>query len=228
MTLPTTPASAAGADPAPELEFAVEGVEPVRYAAVPTLGFRLAVERIDGGAVRSVALNAQIRIAATRRTYAPSEQERLLEIFGPTEQWSRSVRSLLWLNATMNVPAFTGRTLYELQIPCTYDFELTSARYFDALEGGEIPLEFLFGGSVFYAGPGGALRVASIAWDREAEFRLPVAVWRDMMDQFFPGAAWMRLGKDSFDRLYAYKVRQALASWEDTVDSLLHEAGEDS
>lgn len=228
MALPTTPASAVGADSAPNLEFAVEGAEPVRYAAVPTLGFRLALERVDGGSVRSVALNTQIRIAATRRSYTPAEQEGLFEIFGRPEEWSRSVRSLLWLNATAHVPSFTGRTVFDLEVPCSYDFELTSARYFDALEDGEIPLEFLFGGSVFYAGPGGGLQVASIAWDREAEFRLPVAVWREMMDQFFPGAAWLRLGKESFDRLYAYKARQALPSWEDAVDSLLREAGEDT
>jgi Family of unknown function (DUF6084) len=226
MVLPTTPRGAGGAETAPQLEFSVEGAEPVRYAAVPSLGFKLALERVDGGAVRSVALNAQIRIAATRRSYSREEQERLFEIFGPIEMWSRSVRSLLWLNATAHVPAFEGRTVYELELPCSYDFELTSARYFDALEDGEIPLEFLFGGSVFYAGPNGGLQVASIAWDREAEFRLPVTVWRDMMDQFFPGAAWLRLGKESFDRLYAYKSSRALASWEEAVDSLLVEAGE--
>jgi len=228
MVLPTTPPGAGGAETAPQLEFSVEGAEPVRYAAVPTLAFKLALERVDGGAVRSVALNTQIRIAATRRSYAPEEQKRLFEIFGPVELWSRSVRSLLWLNATAHVPAFEGRTVYELEVPCSYDFELTSARYFDALEDGQIPLEFLFGGSVFYAGPNGALQVASIAWDREAEFRLPISVWRDMMNQFFPGAAWLRLGKDSFDRLYAYKAGRALTSWEDAIDSLLAEAGEES
>ena len=35
------------------------------------------------------------------------------------------------------------------------------------------------------------------------------------------GTAWLRLRKDSFDRLAAYKSRHALATWEDAVDALL-------
>ena len=218
--------SAASATDAPQLEFSVESVQAVRYAAVPTLGFALRIRRLGGGEVRSVALNAQLRIAATGRSYNPAEQERLFELFGRPEQFGKTVRSLLWTNATANVPPFRDSTLYELAIPCTYDFEVAAAKYLEALEGGEVPLELLFSGSVFYPEPGGRLQVASISWDREAHYRLPVGVWREMMDRHFGDSAWMRLRRDSFDRLYAYKARNVLASWEDAVDALLLEAGE--
>ncbi len=208
----------------PELEFAVQNAHAVRYAAVPTLGFDLRVGRLDGGAVRSVALNVQLRIAATKRSYTPAEQGRLVEVFGLPEQWSRTVGSLLWTNTTANVPPFTGSTVFELAVGCTYDFEVTAAKYLQGLEGGEVPLEFLFSGTVFYADPDGRLQVASISWDREAECRLPVAVWRDMMDRHFGDTAWVRLRRDRFDRLYAYKARNMHASWEDAVDALLLEA----
>jgi hypothetical protein len=228
MALPAPLGAPPGASP-PQLDFTVESAYRVKYAAVPTLGFELHIARAGGGAVRSVALSAQVRIAATRRSYAASEQTRLFELFGHPEQWSSSVRSLLWAHAAAQVPPFSDSTVIELAMPCTYDFEVTAAKYFNALEDGEIPLELLFSGTVFYADPDGRLQVASIAWDREAEYRLPVAVWRELMDYHFQGSAWLRLRQETFDRLYAYKAQNALPSWEDAVEALLREAkrGED-
>lgn len=215
-----------GAGSAPQLEFAIEEAGELRHAAVPTLRFALRVASSGGARVRSIALNVQIRIAATRRHYDERAEGRLLELFGRPEQWGRSLRSLHWLNVPLQVGPFDGDTVVDLPVTCTYDLEVTAARYFHALEDGEVPLEFLFGGTVFYAGPGGALQVAPIGWDREAEFRLPVAVWRETMDRHFPGSAWMRLRRETFERLHAYRAREALPSWEDAVESLLRAAGE--
>ena len=220
MAVPTRP-DAPAAESSPELEFAVQDAHAVKYAVVPTLGFDLRLGRLDGGAVRSVALNVQLRIAATQRPYSPAEQAHLVEVFGRPEQWARTVSSLLWTNTTANVPSFTGSTVFELTVPCTYDFEVTAAKYLKGLEGGEVPLEFLFSGTVFYADPGGRLQVAAISWDREATYRLPVAVWREVMDHHFGDSAWVRLRRDSFDRLYAYKAGNTFASWEDAVEALL-------
>ena len=224
MAIPISTGAATLASP-PQLEFSVERAYPIRYAAVPTLGFELRVERSDGGAVRSVSLNTQVRIAATQRSYAPGERAQLFEVFGHPEQWSTTVRSLLWTHAAAQVPAFAESTVFELAVPCTYDFEVTAAKYLSALEDGEIPLELLFGGTVFYADDGGRLQVASIAWDREAHHRLPVSVWQETMDAHFRGSAWLRLRRETFDRLYAYKARGTLASWDDAVEALLAEAG---
>lgn len=220
MTLPARAAAAPTAS-APELEFAVENGYAVKYAVAPTLGFELRVKRSDGGAVRSVALNVQVRIAATRRTYGASEQERLVELFGSPDQWARNVGSFLWTNTTANVGPFTDSTVVELAIPCTYDFDVTAAKYFHALEGGEVPLELLFSGTVFYVDPSGRLQVASISWDREAAYRLPIAVWREMMEHHFGDSPWLRLRRGTFDRLYAYRAQKALLSWDDAVDELL-------
>jgi hypothetical protein len=52
-----------------------------------------------------------------------------------------------------------------------------------------------------------------------------VALWREAMERHFPGAAWLRLGRESFERLTAYKARNTLLTWEQTVDALLEEAG---
>jgi uncharacterized protein DUF6084 len=213
----------AGSVPAPGLSFAIEDGGVMDYAAVPTLRFGVRVE--SSGPVRSLALNAQVRIAATRRSYTDHEEERLAELFGRPEQWGHTLRSLHWANVALQVPAFSGSTIVELPITCTYDLEVSASGYMDALEDGEVPLEFLFGGSVFYPGRE-SLQVQPISWDQEAEFRLPVAAWRQMMDRFYPDSAWLRLHKDAYDRLHAYRARNALLNWEDTVDSLLREAGE--
>jgi Family of unknown function (DUF6084) len=211
--------------PIPQLDFAIEGASPLERAAAPTLRFGL---RIAGGGVpvRSILLDVQVQIAARRRPYDDATEERLYELFGEPERWGSTLRTLPWTRATLAVPPFSGATTVDLAVPCTYDFEVVASRYLDALRDGDVPLEFLFGGTVFYADAGGLLKTARIAWDREADYRLPVRVWRETMDRYFPGSAWLRLRRDSFDRLYAYKARNALTSWEDAVDSLVRASEE--
>jgi hypothetical protein len=209
---------------APDLSFGIDEAGALEHAAAPTLRFALRIETPRD--IRSVSLSVEIRIAATRRAYDERAQARLVELFGRPEDWGRNLHALHWTTLNLTVPAFSGRTLAELKVPCTYDLEVTGARYMNALEDGDVPLEFLFSGAVFYAGPDGRLQVGRIGWDKEAEFRLPVAAWREAMDRHFPGAAWLRLERGSFDRLAAYKARHTLLTWEQTLDALLTEAGE--
>jgi hypothetical protein len=205
----------------PNLDFRVAGAEVQEFAAVPSLLFKLRVENLEEEPIRSVALNTQIRIAATQRHYDSAEQERLLELFGEPSRWKDTLRSLLWTHTVLQVPAFSGSTVADMPVPCTYDLEVVAAKYFYALEDGEVPLEFLFSGTVFYAGADGRLQVERIPWEKEAEFRLPVRLWKEMMDHYFPNSAWIRLRRDAFDRLYDYKVRKGLPTWEAAVEALL-------
>jgi hypothetical protein len=205
----------------PDLEFKLEGAEVADFAAIPSLVFKLRIENLEDEPVRSVALNTQIRIAATGRHYEAAEQERLLELFGEPSRWKDTLRSLLWTHTVLQVPRFSGSTVVDMPVACTYDLEVVAAKYFYALEEGEVPLEFLFSGTIFYAGEGGRLQTTRISWEKEAEFRLPVRLWKEMMDQYFPNSAWVRLRKDAFDQLYDYKVRKGLPTWEATVEALL-------
>ena len=199
----------------------MRGAAPVRYAAVPTLGFELEVTTRATQAIRSINLGVQVQIAARRRSYAPEEHAQLQELFGEPHRWSDTLRTLPWLRTTQVVPAFTGATVVELHVPCTYDLEVTAASYLAALHDGEVPLELLFSGTVFYSADDGLLQAAMIGWDREAEFRMPVAVWRHTMDMYFPGSAWLRLQRETFDRLHAYRAKHAFTSWEQALDHLL-------
>jgi Family of unknown function (DUF6084) len=206
----------------PDLDFGIEGAEVLEFAAVPNLLFKLRIENLEGEPVRSVALNTQIRIAATQRHYEVAEQERLLELFGEPHRWGNTLRSLLWTHTTLQVPPFSGSTVVDMPVTGTYDLEVVAAKYFYALEDGEVPLEFLFSGTVFYAGEDGRLQIARISWEKEAEFRLPVRLWKEMMERYFPNTAWLRLRKDAFDRLYDYKASRGLPTWEAAVEALLH------
>jgi hypothetical protein len=216
MAATPTPAAAAA-----ELAFAVVAADRVEHAAVPTLRFVVRVTAPEGRAIKSVLLDTQIQIAARRRRYDAAAEEKLFELFGAPAGWGSTLRTLPWTRITTVVPPFTGATTVELPVPCSYDLHVVASRYFDALDGGDVPLEFLFSGTVFSAGPGGRLQATRISWESDAEYRFPVAVWQETMARYFRGTAWLRLRKDAFDRLAAYKSRHALATWEDALGSLL-------
>jgi hypothetical protein len=206
----------------PDLDFAVEGAEALTFAAVPSILFKLRIENLGEEPIRSLALSTQVRIAAAQRHYDTAEQERLLEVFGEPHRWGSTLRSLLWTHTTLQVPPLSGSTVVDMPVTCTYDFEVVAAKYFHALEDGEVPLEFLFSGTVFYAGEDGGLQIGRISWEKEAQFRLPVRLWKETMEHYFPNSAWIRLRRDAFDGLYDYKVRRGLPTWEAAVEALLH------
>lgn len=209
-----------GETEAVELDFAVDRVEVVEHAAAPTLEFAL---RVDAGGtdVRSLSLNARIRILAPSRTYDEATGGRLEELFGHRDDWARNLRNLLWLERSVVVPTFSGTTVVPLRVPCTYDFEVSASKYLDAVREGEIPLELLFSGSLFYTGPDGALQTVRLPWDLEARFDLPARVWHGLMDRYFPNTAWLRVRRDAFDRLNAFRGRQIPPTWEAALEKLL-------
>jgi hypothetical protein len=144
-----------------------------------------------------------------------------VELFGPPEGWGKTLRNRLWAHANATVGAFRGSTETILPVPCTYDLNIASTRYFYGLEGGEIPLLFLFSGSIFYSGPDQRLQVVPISWNAECAYRMPTEVWRNLMEQHYPNTAWLSLRRDAFDQLYAYKRRHGIVSWEQAIEQLL-------
>jgi hypothetical protein len=204
-----------------DLNFQIESVEPIAYAASPQLAFRLAITETATTLIQSVLLKCQIRIEPTRRRYQTENPDRLLEMFGPPERWGKTMRSMLWTHAQEFVSSFTGHTTIDLAVPCTFDFNVAATKYFAALEEGEIPLTFLFSGTVFYEADGGGLQVAPISLEKQAGFRLPVAVWKQMMDQYYPHSAWLCIDRDVFDRLLCFKATQGLPTHEKAIEILL-------
>jgi hypothetical protein len=206
----------------PDLSITVASVEVVPYAASPALTFKLRVVNKDTAEkIHTVVLRAQIQIEVARRKYTAEEQERLRDLFGTPDRWGQTLKNLLWTNASVVVPQFTGDTAVDLQVPCTFDFSVATTKYFNGLEGGEIPVVLMFSGTVFYADEDGALRVAPISWEKETTFRVPLKVWKDMMDTYYPNIAWLCLRRDIFEDLDRYKRENGIPSWEQVFETLL-------
>jgi hypothetical protein len=206
----------------PDLNFQIEGVESVSHAAVPLLAFKLRLRNAPADeTIHTVVLRTQIQIEVTRRQYGPQEQERLRDLFGEPSRWGQTLRNMLWTHVDVVVPGFTQDTLVDLTVPCTFDFNVAATKYFHGLQSGDLPLIFLFSGTVFYQGSGGSLQVAPISWEKETKFRLPVRTWQDLIEAYYPNSAWLSLRKDVFERLYQYKVRCGIPTWEQTVERVL-------
>ncbi|MBA3884920.1 MAG: hypothetical protein H0X67_04185 [Acidobacteria bacterium] len=209
----------------PELSFHIPSVAAVPFAAVPLLAFKLEVVNPDESAqVHSGILRCQIQIEATRRRYDADEQARLLDLFGEPERWNSTLKAMLWTHTTIALPQFVDRTVIDVPVPCSFDFNVAATKYFDGLMSGEVPLNFLFSGTVFYESVADrTLQIAPVSWDKEARCRVPVKVWRDLMDYYYPNGAWLRLRRDTFERLAAYKRLHGIPTWEETVDRILPE-----
>ena len=146
----------------PDLQFRIEGVEVARYAATPLLEFKL---RVTSGStagspveIANVNLQCQIQIEAMRRSYGTDEQFKLQDLFGESQRWDQTLRTMLWTRTSLLLPSFEKDCLVDLPVPCTFDFNVVTTKYFHALEEGAIPLSFQFSGSIFYRDKDGSCR----------------------------------------------------------------------
>ncbi len=202
-----------------ELAFAVVGARPELYAASPQLSLRVRITAAGGVRVHAITLRAQVRIEPQARRYAGPEPERLVELFGSPDRYGDTLRSLLWAHVSQTVLAFTGETEFDLTLPCSYDFEVAANKYLSALAGGDIPLEVMFSGTLFVRGNSG-ITAELVPWNCDARYRLPVAVYRQAMDAFFPDSAWIRIDRATFDELYRFKTAGGYPTWERALAQL--------
>lgn len=205
----------------PNLNFAIEDAQPLRFAAAPHIGFRLLVTDQSCVNIHAVILQCQVHLEVMRRHYTADEQGRLIDLFGEPSQWNHTLHRMLWANTNLVVPAFSGSTVANLQIPCTFDFNVSVTKYFEGLDEGHIPIQFYFSGTIFFATDQGALQVDKISWEEEASYDMPLQIWRDMMNVYYPNTAWLCLRRDAFDKLYAYKLRHGIPTFEQVLESVV-------
>jgi hypothetical protein len=206
----------------PELSFQIEGVEVVPHTVSPLLAFKLRISNSDPDeTIHTVALRCQIQLEVARRKYTLDDQARLRDLFDEPSRWGQTLKTLLWTHASIVVSSFKGTTVADVPVPCTFDFNVAATKYFDGLADGEVPICMQFSGTVFYAKAEGGLQVAPISWDKEARFKLPVKIWREMMATYYPNSAWLCLQRDAFDRLYQYKVLHGIPTWEEVLERIL-------
>jgi hypothetical protein len=201
-------------------EFTVMDIFAEPYAAAPQLTALLRIAERTGQVIHAVALRCQVRIEPQRRQYDPAEQKALLGLFGERSRWVDTLKPFLWMQCNTTVQGFTGATEADLVLPCTYDFDVIGSRYLHALDAGTVPINFLFSGTVFTKG-GNGFGVEQVPWDCEASYELPVAVWRAMIESYFPHTGWIRLDHDVLAIFADYRARHGLLTWDETVETLL-------
>jgi hypothetical protein len=211
---------------APDPEFTVVGVRPVRYAAAPMLALDLHVSEPTGRPVYMIALTIQLMIEPARRSYDDATRERLIELFGAPERWAVTTRSLVWSQLDVLVPAFTGSTTVAVPIACNYDLEVTAAKYLHSLPDGEAPLALHFNGIVYYRGDDGGLQMTLIPWSQSVGFRMPVSVWQETIEHYYPNTGWVGLRSETIAALERRRVDGAHATIDACVRDLLERAGD--
>jgi hypothetical protein len=210
-----------------ELDFACTGAHPDLKAAGPTISLRLHLTETSGSEVYALALRCQLRIEPMRRRYDDTEAAALRDLFGERARWGDTLKPMQLGYVNHVVPGFTGETDVDLALPVSYDIDVAANKYFYGLSDGEVPLLLLFSGTVFTVGENG-ISVLPVPWHKETQFRLPVSVWQQTMELHFPGTAWARLQRDTFDALARYRSREQLGSVDEAVARLLKEAGADA
>jgi hypothetical protein len=204
------------------LGFRIVSARAELYAAQPMLAFRVELTNAGPGRIHAAALRCQVQIDTRKRSHSDAEGERLRDLFGERQRWAQTLRPLLWFHADRVVPGFEDRVEVDLPVVCSYDFDVAAHKYLQALDDGEVPLLFLWSGTLFVASERG-FSIEQIPWDREARFRLPVPIWREVMDHYFPNSAWLRLERRTFDALWRVRNRLGATSWDEVIDDLLDE-----
>lgn len=209
----------------PDLNFTVEGAESVPYSASPLMNLRLAITDAEKTPrIESVILRCQIQLEVTKRRYADEEKAHLFELFGEPERWGQTLRTMLWTHSNISVPSFSGSTVVDLPIPCTFDFNVAATKYFGGLDDGLVPICLLFSGTTFYKTAEDDLQVEQISWEKEAYFKFPISVWEEMMEHYYPNSNWFNLRRDVFEKLQNYKTENFIPTWEQTIEKLLLKA----
>jgi Family of unknown function (DUF6084) len=207
----------------PEPAFEVTGAAHMAFAATPTMLFSATASDPSGLEIQSIALTAQVMIDPAQRGYDDATRTRLAELFGPPSSWAPSTSGLAWARVATAVPGFRGATTFGIEVPCTYDLEVAAAKYFYAVQDGEVPLSFHFNGSVFYRGAGGVLQVTPVSWTSSARYRMPVTTWRAMIAEHYPSGGWIRVSDQTLAALNDRRGARGLPSFDACIDELLEQ-----
>ena len=200
----------------PDLGFKFEGAESAKFAASPQINFKLRLNNSDPYGSNSFR---RLAVSDSTRGYATPLYR------GGATKAARSVRRTRALEPDSAQSALDSR---ECECPSLSAGKLLSISRCHARSISTWARRNIFMGWATDKCPSAScsaelfsmramaspLQVAPISWDKEARFNLPVKVWHDMMDSYYPNTAWIHLRRDVFERLYDYKVRHGIPTWE--------------
>jgi hypothetical protein len=194
------------------LTFSIVGARPKARSVSPAIAFRLRIT--SPASVEAMVLRVDVCVEPQWREYSGDEQVLLEDLFGRPERWGTTLRMLRWADVPLTVTAFECETETDVIVPCTYDFEGSATRFFHALLDGEIPVRFLFSGTVFYAGASG-FSCERVPWSAEAGYRVPVALWHEAMRACYGDYALIRVSADTLRTLHRLRSLSGAIGWDD-------------
>ncbi len=197
--------------------FKITGASAKPHAASPTISFDVRVTSSES--VEAMVLRAEIRIEPQWRRFDGQEQQLLDDMFGAPERWGTTLRTLAWADLPAIVTGFNGETQTRIDVPCTYDFDVTATRFFHALSDGDVPVRMLFSGAIFYAGDRG-FWCERVPWSAEAAYRMPVTVWRDAMRACYGTDAILRVKAETLQKLHRLRALGGALSWDALLERL--------
>ncbi len=206
----------------PELAFRTIDAKVANDSAIPAIAIRLEITNSAADeTIQSILLRSQVQIEAPRRRYSKSEEAGLKDLFGNPEQWSRSLRPLLWANTTNVVGSFDRSTVVDVMIPCTIDFHAAVSGYFLALEDRTVPLTLLFSGTIFYQTSAHSLQAAPISWDNEAKCLFPIPLWKECLEAHYANTVWLPIRRDLYERLRELRAQQGWTSIDEVIERMI-------
>jgi hypothetical protein len=217
----------AGAAPAaaeqnlPRPSFEILGARVPGHAVAPNLVFDLEVNDPSALQVFTISLAVQIAIEPAQRRYDAETRERLTELLGEPGRIGAPTRTMPWTKVDVLVQSFRGTARVEVPVLCNYDLEIAATNYFHSIADGEVPLVFHFNGGIYYQGEDGRLQIVQISWEESSSYRMPVAVWEEMIAAHYPYRGWVAAGTETIERLRRYKLEQGLPSYEAALERLL-------
>lgn len=208
-------------------EFEVLTAEPVPRSVAPALIFKGKITDESGLPVHTIALTCIVTVEPGKRSYAPEERERLVELFGTPERWASTTGAFRWAATGSMVHGFTGEGWFELVVPVTYDLEVASAKYFGALdEAGTVPLRFHFNGAIIYDRGDGRVQTAPVPWDRSERFQMPMEAWTRLRADHHPFRDWVPLHSETVARVEKIKAAMGDPTFDACIGRLLDESEE--
>ncbi len=141
------------------------------------------------------------------------------------EQWTRSLGGVPWTEASVNVPRFAASATIDVPLPCTYDFDVASAKYLAALEDGEIPVDVLLTGTMFYARGRAGCRRRAFRGTASCPHASPCRRGARRSTRPSPTRRGCGSAARRSPRCRAYRSRNAFTTWDETFAALLREAG---
>ncbi len=216
-SLPASPS--AGGDAAPSFE--ILGARPRPGAMAPVLDFRARITESVGREIYTIALTCQVNIDPAKRRYDEDTRARLVELFGEPQRWGATTKSFMWQSVQVLVPSFSGETTFDIPLICNYDTEIAATKYFYSVPDGQVPLTFLFSGSIFFRDGSGGLTIAQVPWACDARYQMPLEVWRQLIARHYPNQAWVSVHTETLDKLQEYKAHRGLPSYDACVADLL-------